>query len=82
MLFQLKEKPMKREKIDEIEIDQVDEFKFVGVILDSQLKFNRRVKKLCKTVKTNLNCFRINRKYIPLKAGQQFMHAMHKFRWA
>ena len=65
-----------RVKIDEIEIDQVDEFKFVGVILDSQLKFNRHVKKLCKTVKTILNCFRLIRQYIPLKAAQQFMHAM------
>ncbi len=63
-------------KINEIEIDQVDEFKFLGVILDSQLKFDRHVKKLCKTVKINLNCFRLIRQYIPLKAAQQYMHAM------
>ena len=65
-----------RVKIDEIKIDQVDGFKFVGAILDSQLKFNRHVKKLCKTVKTILNCFRLIRQYIPLKAAQQFMHGM------
>ena len=69
MCFSIKRKANEnsRVKIDEIEIDQVVEFKFVGVILDSQLKFNRHVKKLCKTVKPNLNCFRLIRKYIPLK---------------
>ena len=49
MCFSIKRKANEnsRVKIDEIEIDQVDEFKFFGVILDSQLKFNRKVKKLC-----------------------------------
>ena len=65
-----------RVKIDEIEISQVAEFISVGVILDSELKFNRHVKKLCKTVKSNLNCFHLIRQYIPLKAAQQFLHAM------
>ena len=78
MCFSIKRKANENPsiKIYEIELDQVDEFKFVGVILDSQLKLNRHVKKLCKTVKTNLNCFRLVRQYIPLKAAQQFMHAM------
>ena len=78
MCFSIKRKANEnsRVKIDEIKIDQVDEFKFLGVILDSPLKFNRHVKMLCKTVKSNLNCFCLIRQYIPLKAAQQFMHAM------
>ena len=69
MCFSIKRKANEnsRVKIDEIEIDPVDEFTFLGVILDSHLKFNRHAKKLCKTVKPNLNCFRLIRKYIPLK---------------
>jgi hypothetical protein len=69
MCFSIKRKANEnsRVKIDEIEIDPVDEFTFLGVILDSHLKFNRHAKKLC---------FRLIRKYIPLKAAQQFMHAM------
>ena len=63
-------------KIDQEEIKEVSDFKFLGVILDSQLKFDKHVKKLCKTVKTNMNCFRMIRHYIPLKAAQLFMHAM------
>ena len=58
------------------EIKEVSDFKFLVVILDSQLKFDKHVKKLCKTVKTNLNCFRMIRHYITLKAAQLFMHAM------
>ena len=63
-------------KIDREEIKEVSDFKFLGVILDSQLRFDKHVKKLCKKVKINLNCFRMIRHYIPLKAAQLFMHAM------
>uniref|UniRef100_A0A8C1L0A4 Reverse transcriptase domain-containing protein n=1 Tax=Cyprinus carpio TaxID=7962 RepID=A0A8C1L0A4_CYPCA len=63
-------------RINQEEIEEVNDFKFLGVILDPGLKFDKHVKKLCKTVKTNLNCFRMIRHYIPLKAAQLFMHAM------
>lgn len=63
-------------RINQEEIEEVNDFKFLGVILDPELKFDKHVKKLCKTVKTNLNCFRMIRHYIPLKAAQLFMHAM------
>lgn len=80
MCFSIKRKANGNSRVKsdeiEIEIDLVEELKFLGVILDSGLKFNRHVEKLCKTVKTNLNCFRLIRQYMPLKAAQQFMHAM------
>ncbi len=37
-------------KLDQDEIKEVGDFKFLGVILDTQLKFDKHVKKLCKTV--------------------------------
>lgn len=78
MCFSIKRKVNEnfRIKIDEKEIDEVHEFKFLGVTLDSHLKFDSHVKRLCRTVKTNLNCFRLIRQYIPIKAAQQFMHSM------
>ena len=62
--------------IDQEEIEEVSNFKFLGIILDSQLKFDTHVQKLSKTLKTNLNCFRMARQYIPLHAAQLFIHAM------
>ena len=76
MCFSIKRKANENSRLKIDQIDHIDQFKLLGIILDSQLNFNRHVKKLCKTVKTNLNCFCAIRKYIPLKAAQQFMHAM------
>lgn len=61
-------------RINQEEIEEVNDFKFLGVILDPKLKFAKHVKQ-CKTVKTNLNCFRMIRQYIPLKAAQ--LYACH-----
>lgn len=52
-------------QIDQEDIIEVSDFKCLGVILDPQLKFDKRVKKLCKTAKANLNCFGMIRHYIP-----------------
>ncbi len=41
--------------IDQKAIETVSDLKFLGVILDSQLKFVVHVKRLCKTIRTNLN---------------------------
>lgn len=41
--------------IDQKVIETVSDFNFLGVILDSQLKFDVHVKRLCKTIRTNLN---------------------------
>ncbi len=63
-------------KSDQKEIKVVSELKYLGVIVDSKLKFDAHIKKMSKTIKTNLNCFRMIRPCISLKAAQVFMHAM------
>ncbi len=40
------------------EIEEVTEVCFLGVVLDSQLKFDKHIKRLSKIVKMNLNCFK------------------------
>lgn len=37
------------------EIEKVNDLKFLGPILDPQLKFDKHVKKISKIAKTNLN---------------------------
>ena len=41
-----------------------------------QLKFDAHIKKLSKTVKTSLNCFRLIRSCLSLKASHLYVHAM------
>ncbi len=48
----------------------MSEFKYLGVIVDSKLKFDAHIKTMSKTIKTNLNFFRMIRPCIPLKAAQ------------
>ncbi len=78
MCFSLKNKALDvfKIKIEQKEIKEVSEFKYLGVIVDSKLKFDAHIKKMSKTIKTNLNCFRMIRPCISLKAAQRFMHAM------
>ncbi len=54
----------------------MSEFKYLGVIVDSKLKFDAQINKMSKTIKTNLNCFRMIRPCICLKVAQVFMHAI------
>ena len=75
MCFSIRGKAKCTIKIGQEAIEEVDEFKFLGIILDSQLNFKKHVKKLCKTVRTNLNCFRMIRHHIPVKAALLFFHA-------
>lgn len=63
-------------KINQKEIETVNNFTYLGVNLDSHLKFDMHVKKLCRTISTNLNCFYMIRPYISLKAAKLYMHAM------
>lgn len=62
--------------IDKYKIEVVDEFKYLGVILDSKLKFDAHVRKMSKTIKTNLNCFRLIRPCISTQAAKVYLHAM------
>ena len=54
----------------------VKDFKYLGVVLDSRLKFDKHVKKISKTIKNHLNCFKLIRHHIPVKAAQLYTHAM------
>uniref|UniRef100_A0A3B3RJN3 Reverse transcriptase domain-containing protein n=1 Tax=Paramormyrops kingsleyae TaxID=1676925 RepID=A0A3B3RJN3_9TELE len=62
--------------IDHREIQKVDEFKYLAVVLDSHLKFESHIRKVSRTIKTNLNCFRLIRPYLSVKAAQLYLHAM------
>ncbi len=57
--------------------EMVNTFKFLGVVLDSRLKFDKHVKiiYISKTIKSNLNCFKLIRHHISIKAAQLY-HAM------
>ena len=52
------------------------EVKYLGIILDKNLKFEKQVKHICKKVKPNLNCFRHIRRDLSAKTAQLYMHAM------
>ena len=54
----------------------VSEFKYLGIIIDSNLSFKRHVKKVINTVKFNLANFRHIRPYLTTEAAKLFMHAM------
>ena len=56
----------------------IKDFKYLGVVLDSRLKFDKHAKKISKTIKkeNNSNCFKLIRHHISIKAAQLYMHAM------
>ncbi len=75
-----------RKKIEKVkirvfneEIEEVTEVRFLGVVLDSQLKFDKHIKGLSKIVKINLNCFKLIRHYIMTEAAHLFLHSMFFF---
>ena len=76
MCFSIRGKAKGTIKIGQEAIEEVDELTFLGIILDSQLNLKKHFKKLCKTVRTNLNCFKMIRHHIPVKAALLFFHAM------
>lgn len=55
--------------INQNAIETVSDFKYLGVVLDSQLKFDVHVKRLCK-IRANLTCFYMTRAYLSLKAAK------------
>ncbi len=44
-------------KINQKAIETVNNFKYVGVILDSHLKFDMHVKRLCRTIRKKFELF-------------------------
>ena len=63
-------------KIKNETISELSEVKYLGIILDKNLKFGKQVKHICKKVKPNLNCFRHIRRDLTFKTAQLYMHAM------
>ena len=57
-------------------ITVVNEVKYLGIILDKNVKFDKQVHHICKKVKPNLNCFRFIQRDLSCKAAQLYMHAM------
>lgn len=54
----------------------VEEFKYLGVILDSRLSFRKHVKKVVKTVNFNIRNFKHIRASLTDKAAVSFLHSM------
>ena len=50
--------------------------KYLGILLDNNLKFDSQVKLICKKVGPNLNCFRFIRRNLSYQAAKLYMHAM------
>ncbi|XDV40688.1 hypothetical protein PO909_009720, partial [Leuciscus waleckii] len=57
-------------------IQEVKETRYLGIILDNNLKFQSQVKNVCKKVKSNLNCLRFIRRDLSQQAALLYMHAM------
>ena len=79
MCFSIKKLDLKGRfniNIQNKEIHPVTEFKYLGLVLDPQLKFDKHIKKILKTIQSNLNCFKLIRSYIPKQAALLYMHAM------
>ncbi len=54
----------------------VSDFKYLGIILDSNLTFKKHVKKVANTIRYNLANFRHIRPYLTTEAAKLFMDAM------
>lgn len=54
----------------------VSDFKYLGIILDSQLTFQKHAKKVAKIIQFNLANFRHIRPCLTIEAAKLFMHSM------
>lgn len=54
----------------------VNEYKYLGIVIDSQLTFKTQVKKVVNRIKFNLNNFRYIRNNLTTEASKLYMHAM------
>ena len=57
-------------------ISVVEQFKYLGIILDPHLTFKDHVKKVVNMVKFGISNFKIIRPYIPTEAAKLYMHGM------
>lgn len=54
----------------------VNEYKYLGIVVDSQLTFKTQVKKVVHRIKFNLNNFRYIRNNLTTEASKLYMHSM------
>uniref|UniRef100_A0A3B1IW78 Reverse transcriptase domain-containing protein n=1 Tax=Astyanax mexicanus TaxID=7994 RepID=A0A3B1IW78_ASTMX len=54
----------------------VNQYKYLGLIIDSELSFKAHIGKLCKTVKFNLANFRAIRNNMSTEAAKRYVHSM------
>ena len=57
-------------------LEAVSEFKYLGVLIDSNLSFKAHIKKVCNRVKFNLANFKYIRSCMSLEAAMMYMHSM------
>ena len=57
-------------------IKNVDEFKYLGVILDSTLTFKKHIKNMCHILKYNIANFRHIRNSLTTEAAKTYLNAM------
>jgi len=58
------------------ELELVPHFKYLGVILDSNLNFKKHIKKISNTVKFNLQNFKQIRPFLTINAAKSYLHCM------
>ena len=78
MMFSKREQAITRSNVffNDIELELVTQFKYLGVILDPTLSFKNQVKKVVSTVKFNLQNFKHIRNSMSVNAARTFLHAM------
>lgn len=57
-------------------IDQVEQEKYLGVILDSQLNFKSHIKNISRKMKVSINCFRMIRNSLTFECAHVFLNTM------
>ncbi len=57
-------------------INIVEHFKYLGMIMDSNLNFKKHIKKVSKSTRASLMIFRNIRHQLPVAAAKLFMHTM------
>ena len=58
------------------ELELVSNFKYLGVVLDSNLTFKKHIKKVKSTINFNLKNFRQIRPYLSIDAAKTYLHCM------
>ena len=56
-------------------MDRKNTTKYLGVILDSKLKFNEHISQICKGLVKVIGAFKINKNKVTNKGKMQFYHA-------